>query len=355
MRKHLDILEELGLAYFQRCDRLTEAPTRYLERLAESDLLFCDFDDQQSADEFARICELIGRYSVAAGIVWAMHNQQWNMLREIAPTVSREVRAGGQLIASVTSRHRGSFVDALVPASSGYHLRREAPVCSYRYQAGEFLVAVPHKTELKTEDWLVLVPASDVQKPGEKNVLGVARSTLSGAVSINCTVAAHRVLGPLSSIHSKVFVPLAHLGWMSVYIGGLGGVLDRLRVLMRDGKLGDRKEDRLFRSRVSNAVAQYHVGMALVRECARVCFTGVPLRSVMLNVLKTEASVAASKGASALSDALGLRYSLTVGDPLGLETYCRDVRGAALMVHNDLFYEHLFDQWYTKMAGLADD
>lgn len=142
---------------------------------------------------------------------------------------------------------------------------------------------------------------------------------------------------------------------MSVYTGALGGVLDRLRVFMRDGKLGDRHTDRLFRNRISKAVARFHASAALIRDCAELCYSDSNLRPVMLNVVKTQVSEAVLEGGSLLNEALGLTFALGIGDPLGLEIYSRDVRAAPLMVHNDMFHEHLFDQWYTKAAQLHDD
>lgn len=349
-KAHLSILEALGFKYFQRCDSSTAFPTRYFDRLTEDNLLFHDVVNLESATEFTKIAQLIGTYSVAAGIIWAMHNQQWNTVCALAPEVAKRLRPLSPLIASVTSRYRGSTADKLAPEDSDFRLWREAPICSYRHQAALFLVSVPLRVDTKFEDWLVLLSAEHVEKIGATNVLSAARSTLSGPIRIDSKVPSSTLLGPMSAVHSTVFVPLAHLGWMSVYTGGLSGVLDRLRVFMRDGNMSNRNEDRLFRSRIAKAVAHFYAAHSLIRDCNTLCFTGEAKRMVMLNVVKTQVSELISEAVEVLTQALGMNFALALDDPLGLELFRRDSAAASLMVHNDLFYDHIFDLWYTKVA-----
>ncbi|WP_434526996.1 hypothetical protein [Photorhabdus asymbiotica] len=349
---HESILRTFGLKYFQTCDYNNEFPREYFNSLKANNLLYHLITDYESANLFSYIAHLIGQYSISASICWVMHNQQINTIRQLSPKIYEQLVRDQSLIASVTSEYNEIASNVLSEERDKLRVIRSAPVCSYRYDADFFVISMQHKDITPSDRYLVLLPKEYV-KSTSGYPLSSNRSTSSGPIEIDTYINTEQIIGNLSTIFTSTFVPIAHIGWMSSYNGGLEGVLSRIRSSFRKKKslLSKKLSDALFRNRISQVIALEYTNRCLIQDCLYKNYSiSDTSRKLSLNVIKTETARNIRNASYLLEEALGLKYTMTPFDEFGAEIFCRDAKSASLMVHNDRFYQDIFDLWILKMT-----
>ncbi|MBC3228685.1 hypothetical protein [Serratia fonticola] len=350
LKKHDSVLQGFGIEYFQRCDYRGEFPEDYFNALKAGDVLYHLITDYESACTFSEIARLIGEFSVSASLCWVMHNQQCNAIHQLDEALYARLKGSQSLIASATSEYPDTG-NMLSNENGRLRVVREAPVCSSRTHADYFAVSMKYKDQTSKERYLVLLPKASVAVV-EGVHLSNNRSTCSGPIRIDTLIDPKQVIGKVSSVFASAFVPIAHIGWMSSYNGGLGGVLARVRSAARTPKseLRLKVTTELFSNRIAQAVALEYTNRCLIQDSLDKNYGATAhSRGASLNIIKTEVSRNIRHAASLLEDALGSKYVMTPFDPLGAEMFCRDARSASLMVHNDMFYREIFDLWLLKL------
>ncbi|MBD2816052.1 hypothetical protein ID850_15080 [Xenorhabdus sp. Flor] len=347
---HESILREFGLKYFQSCDYNSIFPSDYFNQLKKNNALYHLITDYESANLFSCIASAIGRYSISASICWVMHNQQINIIHKLSPEIYERILFNQSLIASATSEDNKGGNNNLYEEDNKLRLIRSVPVCSYRYDADFFVVSMRCKHSFSLDRNLVLLPKEYI-KFTDGYSLSSNKSTSSGPIEIDAYINNDQIIGSLSTIFSSIFVPIAHIGWMSSYCGGLTGILSRIRNSIREknSNLNKKSSDTLFRNRLSQIIALEYNNRCIIQDCLSKSYNiSGGERKLSLNIVKTEVSKNIRKASHLIEDVLGSKYIITPFDEFGAEIFCRDAKSASLMIHNDIFYQDIFDLWILK-------
>lgn len=345
------VLSEYPLAYFQNADTEGVFPEKFFRALGEQDALTYDLTEAgASLIQFARLAARIGEKSIASAICWVMHNQQYDCI----------VRAGKQhlvsrkdLIASVTTQPDSALLTRsgylLEPnAAGGYSFLREAPVVSFGHVADYYVATLSRSAEYD-DVWLCLLDRSHVREAStEPSNAASCRSTQNQRMLFSGELSAERLLIPMREILKSAFAPIAHVGWMASYYGGVRGVLARHRKQLREkqGFRGRSWEHPLIVQRVGTMLSKLDACQAFIEYVASGIDDG---RSQQLsrhtNSLKSHCSELLSEVVDAMKVELGMSCTIVPGDALGFEMVRRDIDCARLMFHNDKLYEYIYNDW----------
>lgn len=306
---------------------------------------------------------LLARTDMSVAMVFAMHCQQVAAVDAFAaPPLRRRllggVAAGDLYLASVTTEagtggHLLSAGTGLRAAGEGLDLDRFAPIVTGGAYADGFLVTM-RSPAARGEAEVSLVYAErdqldTVEVRGGWDPLGMRAShsvpmRLAGRIPGDQVVGRH---GDFRTVVTRVFGPLAHLGWSACWLGTAAGALSRVLTLLRsrDGRARHDLDSELLLTRLSSARARLDTVHALLRHTDRTLATAadpsLPRVQLLLNALKITASEQCLAAVEDLVAALGMRHGYLRGSPTRLEVALRDLRSAPLNYSNDRL--HLTD------------
>lgn len=348
------VLENYSFDYFQRLDSDNDFPVQLFDELKLAELLSHEIKSENDFTLFSRMVSLIGEKSVAAALCWVMHNQQFNSLIRLKPDGISYDKLG--LIASMTSTYSGKWHgerDKILETDGKKMLIREAPIVSYGRYSDSMIFTFPKVVGESTETWLGLTLTKNCWFDDQNEMLTSVRSTVSEPCELSVSLDEVEYIGPLSTIFSEVFVPIAHIGWMSAYNGGLTGVLSRLRGLIRnsDSVLFKKKisSSSLSKNRLAKAVSIERTNRLIIDGTISSLYSNEGNYSIDINSVKTRVSESLLEAANELDIELGVAYAIMQNDALGLEIYSRDIKAARLMFNNDDVYDLTYKHWLLKM------
>jgi len=303
----------------------------------------------------------IGRADMSTAMILAMHCQQVaGIVGHAGPRLRDEllpeIAAGRAYLASVTTEtgkggHLLSAEAQLAAEDGNLLIDRFAPIVTGGAHADAFLITL-RSPGATSPAQVSLVYARrdqlDIAATGDWQPLGM-RASHSIALRLTGTVPGHQVVGEhgeFSRIATRVFAPLAHIGWSACWLGTASGALSRVLTLMRGAGRG-RFElgSELLLSRLSSARQRVDTVHALLRHTEQVfgaaADVSTPRVQLLLNALKMTAAEQCHAAVNDLVDAVGLRHGYLRDSPTRLEAALRDLRSAALNYHNDRL--HLAD------------
>ncbi|WP_445374641.1 hypothetical protein ACSLVK_00125 [Photorhabdus tasmaniensis] len=367
---HVDVLSEIDCVledcypfeYFQSLDSEGKFPQEFFKTLKEKELLSFVIGGEKEFYVFSEIAEIIGRKSVAAALCWVMHNQQFNIVLKLKPSVLKNNDIG--LISSMTSSFGGKWYgerDGIIQYKNKSWVNREAPIVSYARYADSVLFTFPRSVGHKKETWLALASnkycfTGDV----EENLSGV-KSTCSEPCKVFAELGNIEFIGSLNDVFSDLFVPIAHIGWMSGYNGGLNGVLSRIRKVSRNGisvsSINKINTSSLSQNRIAKAVSIERTNKSIIQGAIKSLYCKSNnnnnnknnQRSIYINSVKTQISETLLEASLGLELELGTSIAMKQCEPTGIEIYSRDVKAARLMFNNDKLYELIYKHWIIGM------
>ncbi|WP_448511927.1 hypothetical protein [Photorhabdus laumondii] len=349
------ILNNYSFEYFQSLDCSGKFPEDFFDELKLNGLLSYEINCEQDFHTFSHIATLIGQKSVAASLCWVMHNQQFNTILRIKPSVLSNQDFG--LMASMTSSYGGKWHgdrDKIVQASGEAWIIREAPIVSYvRYSDSVVFTFPKYDENQKVEIWLALTSTKHCSFNDSNELLTAVKSTCSEPSKVHARLSEIEYIGPFHKTFSGIFVPIAHIGWMSAYNGGLRGVLSRLRKLNRNvhsaGSIKKMNHSSLSKNRLAKSVSIEATNQAMIAGTIKSIYSESRQRFIDINAVKTRISEALLETTLELEVELGVSTALKQNDAIGLEMYSRDVRTARLMFNNDDIYELIYKHWILGM------
>lgn len=298
----------------------------------------------------------LGRADMSVAMVFAMHCQQAAALArfgsdqlraEVLPaiadgkiylgSVTTEPGTGGHLL---TSGSPSELTD------SSLWIEREAPVVTGGRHADGFLITMrtPGATTPSQVD--LVYAARDqlrIEVRGDWQPLGM-RATESIPLRLAGSVPDWQVIGGhggFRGIATQVFAPLAHIGWAAAWLGTAAGAYSRvIQHIRRSPARGSfAPSSDLLLTRLARTRARLDATHALLRHTVHVTGSredlSAPPVQLLLNTLKTEASVNCFAAVDELVELTGLRHGYLAHSPLFLERAFRDLRSASLNYGND--------------------
>lgn len=346
----------------QQLDESAAFPVTALESLKSSGLLgilatVADGGCGGTLREMLAISQRLAREDLSVALIFAMHCQQIAALVHCADSppiraVLRRVLKERHYLASVTTAaSTGSNLlaaDSPLTADDGrLDVDREAPVVTGVEHADGFLITM-RAPGAAGEAEVCMVYADradlDVSVTGDWQSLGM-RACRSPAAQLRGSISTGQILAERQAhteLVTRIFAPVAHLGWAACWMGCAAGALERT-VRYLSSKEGRRRHDpagqllltRLGRARgrLEGVNAQLHHALALVEENDdRVVAAPAQL---VLNSLKISAAEQCLAVVDDLIELVGLRHGYLRDSPLQLERAFRDLRAASLNYAND--------------------
>lgn len=313
-----------------------------------------------SLADMAAVAQELGRGSLSAALIWAMHCQQVVTLAEYAtpglksrllPRIAR----GEVYVASVTSEagkggHLTSAAAALGRETDDLLIHREAPIVTGGAQADGFLITMRDAADASSNAVTLVYADREQLETTQRdgwNPMGM-RATHSVAMTLHGTVPADQQVGAaggFADISGAVFAPAAHIGWSASWLGAVCGVLSDALTMLRDpARRRDfnlRSElvlDRIARIRLDVDAVDAFLG-TVVREIEELRRGGGDIGAapvqLRLNGLKVFASETLMDAADRLMDLLGLRHGYMRSSAIPMERLFRDIKSARLNYSND--------------------
>ncbi|MEZ8656720.1 hypothetical protein AB6D60_22385 [Vibrio splendidus] len=348
-----ELLDEYPINYFQKLDSESKFPVKFFNDLKEKQLLSIKVNDNNSYHVFSEIASMIGEKSIGSSLCWVMHNQQYNMIIMYDPDFFKDKEQ--VLLSSMTSSYGGKWIgnnDKIINKGGNNILIREAPIVSY----GEHSDSIVFTSHKKNDDCEVFLAYTNIEnciftEPEFK--LTSVTATASKPCKIDCDLNKITFIGPFNKHFKNTFVPIAHIGWMSAYNGGVKGMMKRLRGEIRSGvnnHLHSRlKSSTLSKHRYAKVFTVTETNGLLIEATINNFLAGNNVKNHILNSVKIKVSESFSDIIGILEQELGYSYALKKNDALGLEMLSRDLKAASLMYNNDALYDINFKHWYVGL------
>lgn len=311
-------------------------------------------------DEMIQASIALGRVDMSVAMVFAMHCQQVAAIAAFAAAPLRErlltrVARGELYLASVTTEagtggHLLRSEAALDADGTDLVIDRFAPVVTGGAYADGYLVTMrsPHAVG-DHEVSLVYADRDQIRAEvaGGWDPLGMRAShsvpmRLAGAVPGDQVIGEH---GAFREVASRVFAPMAHLGWSACWLGTAAGASSRVLAMLRSptSRGGNDLTSPLMLARLSQVRADLDTVHALLRHTAAVVAGGADLSrprvQLLLNALKLTASQRCLAAVDLLVETVGMRHGYLRGSVTGLERALRDLRSASLNYGNDRLHQ----------------
>lgn len=346
-----------------RTDRMGQFPVEALAALRRNALLGLLVPTRWGGGgggltELVDVTIALGRVDLSVAMIYAMHCQQVatvvrygsdRLRAEVLPALAR----GEIYLASVTTEPgKGGYLltsNSKVELTDGMiRIDRTAPIVTGGEHADAFLITTlaPGATSPSQVD-LVYATRDQlrVEVRGGWEALGM-RATRSVPMRLVGAVPQWQVVGEhgqFRAIATRLFGPLAHVGWAAAWLGAAAGALSRVVDHVRSpaGRSTSDPTSPLLLHRLATVRARLDVVHALLRHAVTVVAGGdgedlaAPAKQLLLNSLKTQAADECFAAVSELVEIVGLRHGYLTGSPLRLERAFRDLRSAALNYGNE--------------------
>ena len=298
----------------------------------------------------------LGRVDMSVAMVFAMHCQQVaaitayggeKLRAEVLPAVAR----GERYLGSVTTEagkggHLLTAESALEHDGEMLLIDRQAPIVTGGPYADAFLITTraPGAGSAAQVD-LVYADRDQVETEvtGGWRPLGM-RATHSVPTRLRGAVPQWQVIGEhggFREIATRVFAPLAHVGWSAAWIGAAAGAYARVLRHARSeaGRRQFAPSSELVLLRLAGIRTRLDAAHALLRHTVAVVtdapdMSAAPVQ-LLLNTLKIRAAEESFAAADELVELTGLRHGYLTDSPLTLERTFRDLRSASLNYAND--------------------
>ncbi|WP_165984150.1 acyl-CoA dehydrogenase family protein [Streptomyces sp. YIM 98790] len=304
----------------------------------------------------------LGRADMSIAMIFVMHCQQVEATvrysgEPLRSELLRRLGSGRHYLASVTTEagkggHLLTAHAALRRDGSHVEIDRHAPIVTGGAHADGFLITMRGSEDGSPQAVSLVYAHRDqlsVTVSGDWQPMGM-RASHSIPLRLAGRVPAHQVIGAPGSfaeISTRIFAPMAHLGWSAAWLGTAAGALSRVLRLLRgpDGRTRFDLGSELLLTRLSRARQRLDTVHALLRRAEDLVCTApdisVPRHQLLLNALKITAAEQCHRAVEDLVDAVGLRHGYLKDSPTRLELALRDLRSAALNYSNDRL--HLAD------------
>lgn len=198
--------------------------------------------------ELSGMCELLGRYCSASGMVLAMHHIQVACLvrhglsQESGRRYLAELAERQLLIASVTSEvgvggDTRTSVCALERTGGLFALTKDATTISYGEHADDLLITARRASDAQGNDQLLVLARKGeytLQRKGNWDTLGM-RGTCSPGFLLTCSGSVDQILPtPFAEISSQTMVPFSHILWAGLWLGIATAGVTRARAFVRE-------------------------------------------------------------------------------------------------------------------------
>lgn len=348
-------------------DEAAEFPVAALEALRRSGLLGLLVPAEHgglggTVRDMLEVSDRLSRECMSVGMIYAMHCQQVATLveyagEELRGTLLPRIAKGEVYIASVTTEpgkggHLLTSESPLAGDGDWLHLERMAPIVTGGAHADGFLITMlapdadsPGRVSLVYADRDQL----DLTTLGGWDPLGM-RATHSLPMKIVGDVPASQVVGAhgeFRDISTRVFAPLAHLGWATCWLGAAAGALSRTLRLLRSPEERKKRDlqSELLRVRLSRIRQRLDTVHALIEhgltgyngqaDGAEGVDLSAPPVQLLLNAVKLTASEECHAAVDDLVELIGMRHGYLRGSDLALERALRDLRSAPLNYANE--------------------
>ncbi|MBO2450272.1 acyl-CoA/acyl-ACP dehydrogenase [Actinomadura barringtoniae] len=348
-------------------DEAAEFPVAALDALRRSGLLGLLVPAEHgglggTVRDMLHVSDRLSRECMSVGMIYAMHCQQVATLveyagEELRATLLPRIAKGEIYVASVTTEpgkggHLLTSESPLAGDGEWLHLDRMAPIVTGGAHADGFLITMlapgadsPGQVSLVYADRDQL----DLTALGGWDPLGM-RATHSLPMKIVGDVPANQVVGPhgeFRDISTRVFAPLAHLGWATCWLGTAAGALSRTLRLLRSPEERKKRDlqSELLRVRLSRIRQRLDTVHALIEHgltqylgqadgTAAVDLSAPPVQ-LLLNAVKLTASQECHAAVDDLVELIGMRHGYLRNSELALERALRDLRSAPLNYANE--------------------
>jgi acyl-CoA dehydrogenase len=368
VRRLLPDVLEVAREHAAETDEEARFPTEALDALRRSGLLGLLVPAEYgglggTVREMLEISDRLSRECMSVGMIFAMHCQQVATVVEYAGEELRasllpRIARGEAYIASVTTEpgkggHLLTSQSPLAGDGEWLHLDRMAPVVTGGAHADGFLITMlapdadsPGRVSLVYADRDQL----DLEQVGGWNPLGM-RATHSVPMKIVGDVPAAQVVGrhgEFREMSTRVFAPLAHLGWATCWLGAAAGALSRTLRMFREPderKKRDLRSELLLtrlsriRQRLDTVHALIEHGLVRYTCQAEGADLSAPSMQLLLNAVKLTASEQCLAAVDELVELTGMRHGYLRGSKLALERTLRDLRSASLNYANDRLHQ----------------
>lgn len=311
-------------------------------------------------ETFADVAQVLASGCLSTAMAWAMHCQQVDVLvrhasPRLAEAVLPRVADGSLYLGSVTTEPgvHGSLLSSASPVrEDGDRLliSREAPIVTGGMHVDGFLVTM-RSSETAADHSVSLLYADRSQLAVEPtstwDTMGM-RGTESHGLTLHGYVPDWQIVGVpggFRQIAVESMAPVAHIAWVSCWLGSARAALSEFVSLVRSPSRprGLDVKSELFRERLARIRIDLELVSAyldrVIREVldhrARGASLDAPAVQIHLNTLKVAGAELTYRSVDNLVQLAGLTLGYRKGSPLALERNLRDLRSASLNFSND--------------------
>ncbi len=347
----------VAAAHAERHDRDATFPIEAIRAMADSGLsalvLPAELGGQGGdLEEMAAVAIVLSASCVNAALAWTMHCQQvFTLVRHASPSILAEaasVVASGGFLASVTTepadgrklQHVGQH---LVVDGERMRIARSAAIVTGCEEAAAYLLTMRTSASSAPTDVTLVYASRDdlaVTAGAPTAPLGM-RGALSGPFELRGVVPVQNAIGGFggfNNIAKQTFVPSAHVGWASCWLGVARGALARAISHVRATGSSRLLRSDLLAADLGRCRHDVEVVSALLRTVTREVLqhwsTGSSLdqseMQIRLNMLKVVAADRCHAVVDRLLSIVSLEYGYMGGDGGHLVRALRDIRSASL-------------------------
>ncbi|MEU5553758.1 acyl-CoA dehydrogenase family protein [Micromonospora sp. NPDC047793] len=352
---------EVAAAHAEAADATATFPTEALDAMRRTRLLGLLVPTTEGGPggtltDMVDVTEALGRVDMSVAMVFTMHCQQVAALAayageklraEVLPAVARgEVYLGSVTTEPGKGGHLLTSESGLEQDGEMLRIDRQAPIVTGGPYADAFLITtLAPQAESATQVDLVYAARDQVETEvtGGWQPLGM-RATHSVPMRLRGAVPQWQVVGEhggFRDIATRVFAPLAHVGWAAAWLGTAAGAYSRVLRHARSeaGRRQFAPSSELVLLRLAGIRTRLDAVNALLRHTVSVVdsasdMSAAPVQS-LLNTLKIRAAEESFAAVHELVELVGLRHGYLTGSPLAVERAFRDLRSASLNYGND--------------------